>query len=74
MAKVTEKTILEKGGPEGVAKCADVVTLDLSSMQIKVKRTGPCASGFLYLWHFWHPRFNLVPAQKNCLHYAWVFG
>ena len=48
MAKVTEKTILEKGGPEGVTKCADVVTLDLSSMQIKVQRAGHCACTVSY--------------------------
>ena len=35
MAKVNEKLLLEKGGPAGVAKCADITTLDLSAMQIK---------------------------------------
>jgi len=35
MAKVTEKTLLEKGKPDGVKSLGDVVTLNLSSMQIK---------------------------------------
>lgn len=35
MAKVSEKTLLEKGKPDGVKSLVDVVTLNLSSMQIK---------------------------------------
>ena len=37
MAKVSEKTLLEKGKPDGVKSLVDVVTLNLSSMQIKVR-------------------------------------
>ena len=47
MAKMSEKLVLEKGGPAGAQTCGEIVTLDLSSMQIKAS-TSSDFFGFVF--------------------------